>query len=116
MDTINRSKLTLMKRCLIMMVCVLLAIFLPMESAYAAKKSKSTSIVDPIHNEDSFSAVLYNNTNGLPTSEANDIDQTSEGFIWIGSYSGLIRYDGNTFERVDSTTGIVSVVSLITPP
>ncbi len=59
-----------------------------------------------------YSAVLYNNENGLPTSEANAIAQTSEGFIWIGSYSGLIRYDGNTFERMDSTTGIASVVSL----
>ena len=59
-----------------------------------------------------YSAVLYDNTNGLPTSEANAIAETDEGFIWIGSYSGLIRYDGNTFERIDSTTGIASVVSL----
>ena len=68
--------------------------------------------VDPTVRGDGFSAVLYDNTNGLPTSEANAIAETSEGFIWIGSYSGLIRYDGNTFERMDSTTGISSVVSL----
>ncbi len=68
--------------------------------------------VDPIKHSTGYSAVLYNNTNGLPTSEANDIAETGEGFIWIGSYSGLIRYDGNTFERIDSTTGITSVVSL----
>ncbi len=73
---------------------------------------KSTISVDPTGRDEGFSAVLYDNTNGLPTSEANDIVETSEGFIWIGSYSGLIRYDGNTFERVDSTTGIASVVSL----
>ena len=54
----------------------------------------------------------YDNSNGLPTSEANALTQTSDGFIWIGSYSGLIRYDGHTFERIDSTTGIASVVSL----
>ena len=46
---------------------------------------------------------------GLPTSEANAIAETGEGFIWIGSYAGLIRYDGNTFERFDSTTGIDNV-------
>ncbi len=56
--------------------------------------------------------MLYDNTNGLPTAEANAIVQTSEGFIWIGSYGGLIRYDGNTFVRMDSTTGVASVVSL----
>ena len=65
--------------------------------------------VDPIGQEEGFSAVLYNNTNGLPTSEANDIVQTREGFIWIGSYGGLIRYDGSRFERLDSTGGITSV-------
>ena len=68
--------------------------------------------VDPTGRQEGFSAILYNNPNGLPTSEANAIAETSEGFIWIGSYAGLIRYDGNTFERIDSTTGIASVVCL----
>ena len=70
--------------------------------------------VDPTGKGAGFSAVLYDNTNGLPTSEANAIAETREGFLWIGSYSGLIRYDGNKFERVDSTTGVTSVVSLYT--
>ena len=68
--------------------------------------------VDMTARGEGYSAVLYDNTNGLPTAEANAIARTSDGFIWIGSYSGLIRYDGNTFERIDSTTGIASVVSL----
>lgn len=55
---------------------------------------------------------LYNNRNGLPTSEANAVVQSGDGFIWIGGYSGLIRYDGNEFYRFDATTGITSVVSL----
>ena len=59
-----------------------------------------------------FTSFLYDNSSGLPTSEANSIAQTSDGFIWIGSYSGLIRYDGIDFERFDSSTGIASVVSL----
>ncbi len=69
--------------------------------------------VDPVENKEGYSSVIYNDVNGLPTSEANAITETEEGFIWIGSYSGLIRYDGNNFERVDSvSTGITSVVSL----
>ena len=68
--------------------------------------------VDPTGRSEGFSTVMYNNPNGLPTSEANAIAETSEGFIWIGSYAGLIRYDGNTFERLDSTNGITSVRSL----
>ncbi len=69
--------------------------------------------VDPTSDGIGYSAVLYDNNNGLPTSEANTICETEEGFIWIGGYSGLIRYDGNNFERIESTeTGITSVVSL----
>lgn len=84
--------------------------FFPMESD--AEKGDEELAVDPMNSSEGYSAVLYDNTNGLPTSEANAIAETSEGFIWIGSYSGLIRYDGSTFERIDSTTGISSVVSL----
>ncbi|MCR5546554.1 MAG: HD domain-containing protein [Lachnospiraceae bacterium] len=56
--------------------------------------------------------ILYDSSIGMPTSEANTIVQTGDGFIWIGSYSGLVRYDGNSFYRYDSTTGITSVVSM----
>ena len=59
-----------------------------------------------------YTSFLYNNSNGLPTSEANAIAETAEGFIWIGSYSGLIRYDGHNFERMDSTGGIASITAL----
>ncbi len=69
--------------------------------------------VDLTGQGEGYSAVLYNIENGLPTSEANAITGTPEGFIWIGGYSGLLRYDGNSFERIDSvSTGITSVVSL----
>ena len=67
---------------------------------------------DPTGRTGGYSAVLYDNTNGLPTSEANAIAETEEGFLWIGSYSGLIRYDGANFVRLNSTTGIASVISL----
>lgn len=59
-----------------------------------------------------YSAVLYDSTNGLPTSDANAILQSRDGFIWIGSYAGLIRYDGRDFYRYDSSYGISSVFSL----
>ncbi|MBO4367420.1 MAG: histidine kinase, partial [Clostridia bacterium] len=82
------------------------------QMALVTADEEERKIVDPIAQSENYSAVLYDNSNGLPTSEANAIAQTSEGFIWIGSYSGLIRYDGNTFERMDSTTGVASVVCL----
>ena len=82
-------------------------------SSEASKEDKDKyASLDPTRPGAGYSAVLYNDKSGLPTSEANSIVQTEEGFIWIGSYSGLIRYDGNVFERVDSRSGIASVVTL----
>jgi len=40
---------------------------------------------------------IFNDENGLPTGEANTIVQADDGYLWIGSYGGLIRYDGSTF-------------------
>ena len=55
-----------------------------------------------------YAARLYNAENGLPTSDANTILSTSDGYIWIGGYSGLIRYDGSTFERQDPSNGLTN--------
>ena len=102
---------------LVVSMAVLVALFLPKTSEEASAKNYSgvaysNMAVDPTEKGGGFSSILYDNQNGLPTSEANAIAETEEGFIWIGSYSGLIRYDGNTFERMDSTNGIASVVCL----
>ncbi|MBR2531733.1 MAG: histidine kinase [Lachnospiraceae bacterium] len=87
-------------------------------TGYCAEKAQGINVngglnkgisVDPLKKTKGFSTVIYNNRNGLPTSEANTIAQTGEGFLWIGSYAGLIRYDGNNFERIDSTGGIANV-------
>ena len=95
-----------------LVICVLISASLPLFAE--TYTDEGVPVVDPIGNIEGYSAVLYDNTDGLPTSEANALATTSDGFLWIGSYGGLIRYDGNTFERFDSTTGIASVVSLFT--
>ena len=55
-----------------------------------------------------YSASLYDATNGLPTSEANCVLAARDGYIWIGGYSGIIRFDGNEFERITSVDGLTS--------
>ena len=105
----HRQKARRLTLCLTLVLFLLLQIALP---AFGDDREDIHIAVDPIGHNEGYSAVLYDNTSGLPTSEANAIAETEEGFIWIGSYSGLIRYDGNTFERLDSTSGVASVVSL----
>ena len=45
---------------------------------------------------------VFNERNGLPTGEANDVLQTSDGYVWVGSYGGLIRFDGTEFRNFSS--------------
>ena len=61
------------------------------------------------NSEQGYFMYLYDNSNGLSTSEANAVAQVGIGFIWIGGYSGLTRYDGIEFTYLDSSTGIFSV-------
>ena len=55
-----------------------------------------------------YTSEIYDATNGLPTSDANYILGARDGYIWIGSYSGIIRYDGTTFERLDTSDGLTN--------
>ncbi|WP_242826974.1 hybrid sensor histidine kinase/response regulator [Butyrivibrio sp. MC2013] len=55
-----------------------------------------------------YTAEVYDASNGLPTSDAMNILAASDGHIWIGGYSGVIRYDGSKFERLDTSTGLTS--------
>ncbi len=55
-----------------------------------------------------YTAEIYDELSGLITSDANYIMCSSDGYIWIGSYSGIFRYDGNVFEKVDMSEGLTS--------
>ncbi|MBQ7756664.1 MAG: hypothetical protein IJ401_05130 [Oscillospiraceae bacterium] len=62
---------------------------------------------------DNFVEEIYDNSNGMVSSEANVICETDDGYIWVGSYAGLSRYDGNQFEFV-LEGGLVNVVGMMT--
>ncbi|MDE6727780.1 MAG: HD domain-containing protein [Oscillospiraceae bacterium] len=84
---------------------IVLAALLALPKSATAQPLRSAEL-------ENYSTFLYNNANGLPTSEANAIVQSKDGYIFIGSYSGLTFYDGVSFTRFSSQTGITSVVSL----
>lgn len=58
--------------------------------------------------DEPYVITVYNESNGLPTGEANVVMQSSDGYIWIGSYGGLIRYDGTRFRNYSSEREIES--------
>ena len=83
----------------------------PIFAADDEQEDVKQTVIDPT-SETGYSTILYDRTSGLPTSESNAVVVTEEGSVWIGGYSGLIRYDGATFSRVEGNINIASVISL----
>ncbi|MBR5406685.1 MAG: HD domain-containing protein [Lachnospiraceae bacterium] len=52
---------------------------------------------------------VYSSNNGLPCGESNDIAQTNDGVLWIGTYAGLYRYNGREFRWVDNYESVKNV-------
>ena len=42
--------------------------------------------------------------NGLPQNTVQALVQTRDGFIWLGTEVGLVRFDGNGFQVFDKTS------------
>jgi sensor histidine kinase YesM/ligand-binding sensor domain-containing protein len=50
----------------------------------------------------------YSVENGLPFIQVNSTFQDSKGYLWIGGYGGLSRFDGNVFENYSPKNGLVN--------
>ncbi|MBQ9064748.1 MAG: HD domain-containing protein [Blautia sp.] len=52
---------------------------------------------------------VFSSNNGLPCGEANDIVETNDGILWIGTYAGLYRYNGREFRWMDEYDSVRNV-------
>jgi diguanylate cyclase (GGDEF)-like protein len=46
---------------------------------------------------------FFGNEDGLPQSSVTSIVQTKEGYLWFGTYEGLARFDGISFDIFDDS-------------
>lgn len=53
--------------------------------------------------------IVYSSDNGLPCGEANDVIQTSDGILWVGTYAGLYRYNGSEFRFMSNYDSVRNV-------
>lgn len=91
----------------ILAACVLSSYLLCAVSVKADENNAGDEI------SENFTAEIYNGSNGTMSSEANVIAETEDGYIWIGSYAGLTRYDGKEFEFIRDG-GIAGVTCMMT--
>src|SRR5690554_184542 len=55
-----------------------------------------------------FSFIQYNTNKGLPQSQVNTITQDDVGYLWIGTYGGLARFDGENFKNFGRNNGLLN--------
>jgi hypothetical protein len=66
-----------------------------------------TALAPPVCAQNRFDS--WNTENGLPQNSVNDILQTRDGYLWLATFGGLVRFDGIRFAIFDrSTPGIES--------
>jgi len=53
---------------------------------------------------DEYAVQLWDATRGLVHNSISSIAQTSDGYLWIGSYGGVARFDGVNFTNFSSRT------------
>ena len=62
-----------------------------------SQKISAQSLASQNKDFTSYVRTIYSSDNGIPCGEANDIVQTRDGILWIGTYAGLYRYNGSEF-------------------
>ena len=59
-----------------------------------------------------YTGNIYDTDSGLASVEINAIAQTKDGYMWVGSFSGLYRYDGYRFRSFAIDERIKNVMVL----
>jgi ligand-binding sensor domain-containing protein/tRNA A-37 threonylcarbamoyl transferase component Bud32 len=54
--------------------------------------------LDPHRGIDQYNLEVYSTEDGLPQSSILSLIQTGDGYIWMGTYEGIARFDGIRFE------------------
>ena len=76
-------------------------------SGIAAVQAKANVI-----NGGDYVPIVFDSENKMSSSEANALVQTPDGYIWVGSYAGLYRYDGRRFTMIGKKQNITNVTAL----
>lgn len=50
-----------------------------------------------------YSVQAWTTENGLPQNSINDIAQTKDGYLWLATFDGLVRFDGIQFKTFSTT-------------
>src|SRR5688500_10860070 len=52
-----------------------------------------------------FALDLWRESDGLPQSRIRHVVQTRDGYLWLGTAGGIVRFDGAKFTTFNTQTG-----------
>ncbi len=61
----------------------------------------SVQALQPHTTANQYKHQLWNTEDGLPTNTIQAIQQTADGYLWLGTPAGLVRFDGQSFKTYD---------------
>lgn len=80
-----------------------IAVTLLLQVEYAnSTASQNSTVQDSLFSKKHFIAEKWTTENGLPINHINQVYQTPDGFIWLVTYNGLVRFDGDIFREYNS--------------
>ena len=88
---------------------LLLAVMLGLSATGGRAAAEAPAGKEAAVNYNDYVQTIYASMNGLPCGEANDIAQTNDGILWIGTYAGLYRYNGREFRWMDGYESVRNV-------
>lgn len=91
---------------------IIIYILCPLTVAALSFAVHSTRVYAEVDFNSDYAAVIYGMDDGLASAEINTIEQTYDGYIWAGAYSGLYRYNGTKFEQMEVDDRISNVTFL----
>lgn len=99
-DTPKKNKAKVNKAVSLFVVCVI---------SLMAIQSTTYASDDEEEDYNSYIQFVYDSDNGLLSGEANDIVATKDGILWVGTYSGLYRYNGVQFKYMNEFSNVKNV-------
>src|ERR1035437_6034671 len=73
----------------IVLFCLLLS--------FSSKAQNLNGFKTILPNQNEYTIDSWNSEKGLPVNGVNVLAQTHDGYLWLGTEEGLIRYDGSDF-------------------
>ncbi len=88
---------------------LIFVLFFSFAAFFPSAASGQTNLISPEKSYNSYASTIYNKTNGLSGGKTNDIACTNDGILWIGTYEGLYRHNGNEFRLMNEFESIKAV-------